>query len=91
MKTDAISRIFSSLTQKYPVSSEQKGPKVQDAVPQALQGEAARVSSDLGLEAGDKGARSEKVERLKNEINAGTYNPDSREVATAVLKELGSL
>ena len=92
MKIDSINNILSSLSGKTQSASEHNGPKIQGSATQAAgDSEAARVSADLGLDESESASRLEKVNRLKQEIGAGTYNPDSREVATALLKELVSI
>lgn len=90
MKIDAINRIFSSLTEKPRIESEQEERKVQDPALKLVpdQQQAANIASDFGVEGGED--RS-KVERIKEQVNSGTYNVDSREVATAMLKDLMSL
>lgn len=92
MKIDRLSNLISSFTEKYLNSVEQKGPRVEGtAIQAASNNEAARVSSDFGLDESDKSNRKYKVDALKQEIAAGTYNPDSREVAVALLKELSTI
>ncbi len=91
MKIDAINRIFSSLNEKPRIEGEQEERKVQDPALKLVPGQqqqAANIASDFGVErAEDPG----KVERIKEQVNAGTYKVDSREVATAMLKDLMSL
>lgn len=89
MKVTRLSSLFSSISDRYQVAAntqEQYAAEVE--AEQVRSDEAARLSSDLAAE---ESGKRDKIERLKQEIQAGSYNPDPREVATAVLKELGSI
>lgn len=86
--TDLLSA-FAKGTEPAAQAADAKSQAGQAAASSA--GEAANVAADFGVDAAESAERKDKVERLKQQVSDGSYNPDSREVATAVLKELGSL
>ncbi|NMC62553.1 MAG: flagellar biosynthesis anti-sigma factor FlgM [SAR324 cluster bacterium] len=92
MKIDSISNLISSFAEKYLNSVDQKTVKSEKMTSSAARNsEAAEVSPEFALDENEKSSRKEYLEKIKQEVNAGSYNPDSRDVAEALLRELGSL
>jgi len=92
MKIGSISNLISSFAEKYLNSVDQKPVKSEKmTTPAARNSEAAKVSPEFALDENEKGSRKEYLEKIKQEVSAGSYNPDSRVVAEALLRELGSL
>ena len=95
MKIGKVSSLISSFSQPSAApavdETEAQSAGTEAASAQAAQSdEAAKVASNFGLSESDSAQQRDKVQRLKEQVNSGNYNPDSTEVAKAFIKELGS-
>ncbi len=85
MNIESISRLLTPFRS----ASQEQTAKTENAKPQAE--EAVAISSGFGKAAalGDGAAdRSQRVAELKQQVEAGTYRPDTNAVANAVAREL---
>lgn len=87
MKIDALTRLFSLNSQSY------KAQTTSNAIDQAsekINSEAVKVRSDFGKSQAEptESERQERVASLKKQIADGSYAPNSRDVASALAKEL---
>ena len=98
MKIRNISSLISSFTQTSGAPSVEE-PELQSAgtegastsVAQSVRTEeAAKVASNFGVSDSDNAQQRDKVQRLKEQVGSGNYNPDSTEIAKAFLKEIGT-
>ena len=89
MNIDAIVRLFSSnsLSAKTPAT---KSAETTQEASSPRRSEAVEVDANLGKVQGEltEAERQEKVARLKKQVSDGTYSPGSREVASALAREL---
>ena len=93
MKIDTLGNLVSSFSPKNTQIFEEKATQGAEAQASAPQNdEAAMISTDVGMSAVDQAAHQQKFERIRNEVNTGTYQqPNSQDLATAIVKELGSM
>lgn len=85
MKTEKLTRLISALGKSSPYV--QQKPQVQREQ-RALNTDAVKIAL-TGKTEGLVDERSQKVSTLKARVEAGSYKPDSTEVAKAFVKELG--
>lgn len=89
MKLEKLNRLFAAYNGATAASSNKpvEEKKIAEAANQV--DEAVRVARDFGTQAAQaSGGNEEKVARLREQVQNGTYNPDSREVAKSLMKEL---
>lgn len=85
MNITKIARLLSAQTE--PVRSQQIANQTETPVLQ--DNEAVSVAGNFGSGSGDgSDARAEKIAKLTEAVKSGSYNPDPREVAAAVYKDL---
>lgn len=89
MKVDKIARLFSA--QSEPALSDPNQVKVNTPNPAPDTG-AVKVADTLQLRSNsvnsEDSARAEKISRLREAVQNGSYSPDSREVALAFMQEI---
>jgi len=95
MKIGKVATLISSFSQTPaapPVEElDVQATGIDGSAAQAVQSdEAAKIASNFGVSDSDSAQQREKVQKLKEQVNSGNYNPDSTEVAKAFIKELGA-
>lgn len=89
MKVDKIARLFSAQSEPALATQNQGKVSAQNLAPDAG---AVKVAGTLQLQSNsdssDESSRAEKVARLKEAVQSGSYAPDSREVALAFMQEI---
>lgn len=90
MKTENIGRLISALGnpahQTYSAKARVENEK-QAPLPG---GDAVKIAPSITQKSGDSepGARQAKMDRIAAQIESGSYNPKSEEIAVALIKEL---
>jgi len=84
MKIEGFARFFAERSSVSSPSTEQaKGSPAG-----AGSSDAVTISPELGSSAAEVSARQARVAQLKQEVSAGTYQPDTRAVAEALAQDL---
>lgn len=84
MKIDRLTRLFGGVSSNVDIKASSDASK-EISANSGSRAEAAKVSNDFGT--GDA-SRKEKIAKIKEQVDSGSYNPDSREVASALLRDL---
>jgi len=91
MKTDKIDRLLSALgrpaNQAY-AAQARVGADVRHAA--AGEGDAVKIDPSMRGKTAEteQGQRQAKLDRIAAQVQSGTYNPKSEEIAVALIKEL---
>ena len=86
MKIDKLTRLFGNVSSNVDLSALNNASQDVKSIAGPKTEAATQLSSDFGT--GDA-SRKEKIAKLKEQVDSGSYNPDSREVASALLRDLG--
>lgn len=92
MKTDKIARLISALgNPSAPQVKPQEETIPEPARPAPANTDAVKLASGFGngLGAVEETGRDEKVQHIKAQVQNGTYNPKSEDVAAALIRDLG--
>lgn len=85
MKLDKLTRLISALNE--PAQRVPTEDKNASSNAEVIASSTEAVTFSDGLAEGAE-ARSRRVQDIKAQVEAGTYKPDSREVAKSLVKEL---
>lgn len=86
MKIDRLTRLFGNVSSNGETSALSSAPQKELAAAGQKADSAAKFSADFGTQ---DASRKEKISKIKEQVDSGSYNPDSREVASALLRDLG--
>lgn len=85
MKLEKLNRLFTAYNTDAPSNPAKK---IEEEKAAALQlEEAVKVAQDFGSYAGD-GTDKARFDRIKAEVQSGTYKVDSKEVAKSLLRDI---
>lgn len=83
MKIERLSRLFDAL------GGSAQSNRTKEVESQAASNEeAVKVSAQFGAETKEASDREQKVAELKKQVRAGTYTPNSEDIARSVAREL---
>lgn len=88
MKLGKIDRLFAAYSSNTAASQNKIAEEKQIQNAAGKVDEAVRVAKDFGSTLAAQEAKSERVAQLKEQVRNNTYNPDTKEVAKSLIRDL---